>query len=119
MADYRFSAAAREDITHTLDWSFDNFGEAAQARYAALISAAVRHAAATPDGVGFEHHPEYGEGIMTWHLSLSVQRSKAGRVKNPRHILVCRREEGVLVIGRVLDHSMDPLLHLDPQADWE
>lgn len=117
MSRYRLSKSAQQDIADALTWSYDHFGAEAEQRYAALIAAAIRHAAVTPDTIGFRWHPAYGDGVMTWHLALSVSRSATGPVKNPRHVLVCRREDEVLAIGRVLHESMDPLRHLD--AAWQ
>lgn len=45
MPDPHISAAAQADIAHTLQWSFDQFGADAEARYAALIATAIGHAA--------------------------------------------------------------------------
>ena len=118
MTFHRVSEAAQNDIAEILDRSLNEFGEAAQTRYAVLIAAAMRHAATTADHVGFKHHPEYDDGVMTWHLGLSARRVRGEQVKAPRHILVCRRDGGLLVVGRVLDHAMDPLLHMNPASDW-
>lgn len=119
MPRYRLSLSAQADVTRILDWSFENFGEAAEARYTALIAAAIRHAASRTDNIGFATHPEYGDGVLMWHLALSAKQSRGGPVRRPRHVLVCRREGDVLAIGRVLHDSMDPSRHLAPETDWD
>jgi toxin ParE1/3/4 len=118
MPQYRLSVSAQEDITRILDRSSENFGEAAEARYAALIAAAIRHAASLTDDIGFAAHPEYGDGVLTWHLAHSATLSRGGPVRRPRHVLVCRWEGDVLAIGRVLHDSMDPSRHLARETDW-
>ncbi len=119
MTQHRLSMSAQADITRILDWSSENFGEAAEARYAALIAAAIRHAASRTNNIGFAAHPEYGDGVLTWHLALSAEQSRGGPVRRPRHVLVCRREGDVLAIGRILHDSMDPSRHLAPETDWD
>jgi toxin ParE1/3/4 len=118
MARFRLSRSADEDILQILAWSQDRFGLEARLRYEALIVAALLHAADHQEGVGFRERPELGDGVLTWHLAHSVTRSRRGLVRRPRHLLVCRWDGEVLVVGRVLHDSMDPTLHLDPQVDW-
>lgn len=119
MARYRLSSSAQADIADILDWSRENFGDGSRDRYAALIAAGIRHAAERDDDIGFGSHPALGDGVLTWHLALSKDRVHTGRVARPRHVLVCRRDGDVIVIGRVLHEAMDPTRHLDSDDDEE
>jgi hypothetical protein len=46
-------------------------------------------------------------------------RSTGGKVKSPRHVLYCRWDDDVLVVGRILGDVMEPELHITPDMDWE
>lgn len=118
MANYRLTHVAQADISGILTWSHESFGEAAEARYAALIAAAVRDVAERSDDVGFTSHPELGDGVLTWHLAQSRGRSRGGDVRRPRHFLVCLPDGEILVIGRVLHEAMDLQLHVSAGMDW-
>lgn len=111
MGRYRLSLAAQDDIVAILAWSHERFGEEARRRYEALIVTAVRDAAARGDEVGATLRPELGEGVFSWHLALSRTRSPGGAVHRPRHVLLCRRDGDVLVVGRVLHDAMDLSRH--------
>lgn len=117
-ANYRLTDSAREDIASILRWSYEHFGEEAQMRYQALIVAAIRDAAAAANDPGFVERPELGEGVVSWHLANSRARSSGGRVSSPRHFLICRYDDDVLVVGRVLHDAMDVGQHLDPPGTW-
>ncbi|TIC79153.1 type II toxin-antitoxin system RelE/ParE family toxin [Nocardioides sp. GY 10113] len=52
------SRAAEQDIVEILTRTQEEFGDDARQRYAALIVAAIRHAADHRDGVGFRARPE-------------------------------------------------------------
>ncbi|WP_372698328.1 type II toxin-antitoxin system RelE/ParE family toxin [Arthrobacter sp. JSM 101049] len=119
MADYRVSRAAQADIASILGWSNEQFGEEARQRYEKLIVAAIRDAARTPDNVGHLARPELGRCVFFWHLCRSRATSTGGRVRQPRHFLLCRRDDDLLVVGRVLHEAMDPQRHLQAERTWE
>lgn len=119
MGSYRLSHAAQADIVSILAWSNENFGQEARKRYEALIVAAIRGAASQTDNAGRSPRPELGEGVFSWHLSQSRTRSPGLSVRRPRHFLICRRDGGVLVIGRILHDAMDLQRHIDPEWSWE
>lgn len=119
MAKYRLTHAAQADIVSILLWSHDQFGEEARKRYEALISTAIRDAATRSDEVGCPVRPELGDGVFSWHLAQSRSHSPGGMVHRPRHLLICRRDGDVLVVGRVLHDAMELRRHLDPQQPWE
>lgn len=114
---FRLTVSADADILNILIWSVDHFGELARQRYEALIVAAIVQAAEHADGVGFRSDPDLGPGVVIWHFAQSTSRVH-GKVRHPRHLLVCRWDADVLVVGRVLHDSMDPSRHLDPESDW-
>lgn len=119
MAGYRLAHAARADIVSILAWSDEQFGEEARKRYEALIATAIRDAASRIDDVGHTPRPELGEGVFSWHLSQSRDRSPGGKVGRPRHFLICRRDGEVLVVGRVLHDAMDLKQHVEAWRTWE
>lgn len=119
MAKYRLTHVAQADIVSILAWSRERFGAEASKRYEALIVTAIRDAAGRTDEVGHRPRPELGDGVFSWHLAQSSTRSPGGTVHRPRHFLICRREDDLLVVGRVLHDAMELRRHLDPQQAWE
>jgi toxin ParE1/3/4 len=121
MVGYRLSGPAKADIVKILAWSERQFGEVARVRYAALIRAALRDISGQPDRVGSILRPELGEGVRSWHLSLSREhaRSVTGIVRRPRHFLIYRMDGGLVVVGRVLHDAMELAHQLDAGRSWE
>ena len=99
--------AARQDVREVLKWSERNFGEAAAARYKALIKQAVRDIGADPERPGSKERPEImTKGARTHHLEFSRSRVGGSRVKEPRHFLLYRRRRaGVIEVARILHDS--------------
>lgn len=118
MAQYRLTHSAQADIVSILAWSDEQFGVEARKRYEALIATAIRDAAASTDDGGHPPRPELGNGVFAWHLSQSRVQAP-GRVRRPRHFLICRRDGEVLVVGRVLHDAMDLRRHVDPEQAWD
>lgn len=119
MARYRLTHSAQSDIVAILAWSHERFGAETRRRSEALIATAIRDSAERRDDVGHTPRPELGEGVFSWHLAQSRSRSSGGMVHRPRHLLICRRDDDLLVVGRVLHDAMELRRHLDPQQDWE
>lgn len=113
------SGSAQNDIARALEWSFEYFGAAAEARYAALIAAAIAQAAQDPNAVGFKKRAELSGDVLSWHVSQSVMHSVGGRVRRPRHILISRWVGQQLQLARLLHEVQDPTLNFDPATDWE
>lgn len=114
MTRFRLTSASLIDIAEILRWSHNQFGETARTRYEALISTAIKEAAGDVES-GRRARAELGEGVFTWHLTQSRKRSPRGLVQRPRHLLVCRMDDDVMVVGRVLHDAMELGRHLDDQ----
>lgn len=119
MTSYRLSQLARSDIVEILFRSADRYGLDARDRYQALLATAINDIASGPTQPGSKPRPELGEGVRSWHLRLSRDRSPVGRVQEPRHFLIYRAEDGLVAIGRVLHDAMDLAAHVDPEAAWQ
>ena len=70
------SVSAQNDIAHALEWSYENFGDSAEARYAALIAAAI----ATP--LQTANHPD-SRGAPSWAATSSVGTSRKASCTAP------------------------------------
>ncbi len=114
----RLSQAAENDIVEALAWSQSRFGEPARRKYQTLISAAIRDIVADPSGMRARPRSELGDGIYSWHLRISRTGSTGRPVNRPRHLLVYRIDEGVVVIARMLHDAIELERHLDAAA-WE
>lgn len=115
---FRLSHAAQADVVSILAWTHEQFGEGARQRYEVLIATAIDDAA-VPGAPGSSVRPDLGAGVFSWHLSSSRARSPGERVGRPRHFLVCRWENTVLVVGRVLHDAMDVRQQLDSRHMWD
>ena len=119
MARYRISYAATDDIDSILRWSETHFGRRIRQRYEALIVAGIRDVARDPYGPGVQSRSELGDGVYSWHLRQSRTHVAGDLIHDPRHFLIYRVDDGIVVIGRVLHDSMDLERHVDPDSTWE
>ncbi len=108
MAGYRLTHAAQSDIVSLLAWTDERFGADARERYATLIVTAIRNAASSRTNDDRSTRSKLGEVVFSWHLAQSRDRVVGKAVRNPRHFLLCRREDNVLVVGRVPHDAMEP-----------
>jgi toxin ParE1/3/4 len=115
---YRISHAATADIIDILAWSHDQFGEQARQRYEKLIATAIRDLATDPTRSGSVNRPELGDGVRSWHLRGSRDHTAGDVVRRPRHLLVYRTDNDILVIGRVLHDAMELRRHIDADRSW-
>jgi len=106
-AKVRIAPEARIDIRAALVWSERNFGKAAAGRYRALIQQALRDIGAEPERPGSTERSDLTAGGRTYHVSLSRSRVVGVRVKEPRHFLVYRRDQGQVEVIRVLHDARD------------
>jgi len=118
MAEVHLSVSARNDIASILEWTDRKFGVQARRRYASLITAAIKDAAHGFDDPRLVNRPELGEGVVTWHLASRRFTTAGGRVNRPRHFLICRFDDEILIIVRMLHDAMDLGTRFDPGADW-
>lgn len=119
MKNYRLTHASQADIASILTWSQEQFGEEARRRYASLIVTAIRDASSEASGVSPTPRPELGDGVFSWHLAASRTHAPGGLVRHPRHFLICRFDDDLLVIGRVLHDVMDLPQHIPPAGRWQ
>jgi toxin ParE1/3/4 len=116
---YRISRAAEADIVDILAWSQDQFGEQARQRYGKLIAAAIRDIAKDPTRSGSAERPELGNSVRSWHLRGSRYHTAGDVVRRPRHFLIYRVENDILVVGRVLHDAMELRRYVDADRSWQ
>src|SRR5262245_15744826 len=113
MAQYRLAHAAKTDVAAILRRSKQLHGEQARIRYRALLTAALRHVAAHPEGPLSTNCAELGSGVRQFHIRHSRKESLEAPVSNPVHVIFYRlhRPRPVQVL-RVLHERMEPRLHM-------
>ena len=86
-------------------------------RHALLLAAAMRKAAADPDGTPTRGRADLLPGIRSLHLRHARGRNRTEDVKNPARVLYYREvAPGLIEIVRVLHERMDPVLHVGTGA---
>lgn len=114
MRRVRVSRAAQKDLTGILTASLERWGERGRARYASLLAAAIRWAAAQPHGPLTRARPELLPEIRSVHTRHLRREHGVGA---PVHVLFYRAgEAGSIEIIRVLHERMDPKRHLGTRA---
>lgn len=117
MARFRLSSLARTDLAQILAVSAERWGLEGRRRYAALLAAAMRKAAAHPDGMATRDRADLSRGVRSLHLR-HVRSGDGERVKQPVHVLFYRVVRRDLVeIVRVLHERMEPSRHLGARLD--
>jgi toxin ParE1/3/4 len=107
---YRISHATAADSIDILAWSQEQLGEQARRGHESLIGAAIRDIAADPTRTG---SAELGQAVRSWHLRGSRNHTTGEVVGRPRHLLIYRVEDDILVIGRILHDAMELRRHID------
>lgn len=104
------TALAASDIRDILRRTRTTFGTSQLRRYEALIASALVELEQGPSNPRLQRRDDLGADI--WSLRIA----RPG--KAARHIVVCRCHEdrGIVQILRILHDSMDPTLHLPPEA---
>jgi toxin ParE1/3/4 len=115
---YRISHAAASDIVNILAWSQEQLGEQARRGYQKLIATAIRDIAADPTRPGSIERPELGGRVRSWHLRGSRGHTRAGIVRQPRHLLIYRVEDDMVIIGRILHDAMELRRHINTDTSW-
>ncbi|MGH9370445.1 MAG: type II toxin-antitoxin system RelE/ParE family toxin [Vicinamibacterales bacterium] len=114
MARFRLAGPAQTDLANILSVSAERWGADGRQRYAAALAAAMRQAAAEPDGPLTKKRPDLRSGIRSVHVRHTRRSVESAKVRRPVHVLYYRvAEEGVIEIVRVLHERMDPSRHLD------
>jgi toxin ParE1/3/4 len=120
MAQFRLSRPAETDLVQILAISEERWGTQARRRYAAILVAAMRKAAAHPKGPGTRDRSDLSPGIRSLHLRSARGDDPVSIVRRPVHVLYYRPVTANLIeIVRVLHDRMEPSRHVgaDPKAD--
>jgi|HubBroStandDraft_6_1064221.scaffolds.fasta_scaffold476416_2 toxin ParE1/3/4 len=113
MARYRVSRPARADIARILAVSAESWGAEGRRRYAALLAAAMRAAAAEPQGPMTRDRGALLPGARSLHLRHVRADDPATKVKRPVHSLYYRAIGADLIeILRALHERMEPGPHM-------
>jgi toxin ParE1/3/4 len=117
MRTLRFANKATFDIQSILDWTEEQFGPQARARYAALMFQAAKDVAANANRIGVQRRKDLPSGILIYPIALSRKKipSRLARVKRPRHLLAFRVvSPQIIEVIRILHDSSDLVRHLPP-----
>ncbi len=118
MSRYRLSDPAKADIAAILRRSEELHGKEARIRYRACLTAAMRRAAADPQGRLTVDRPELLPGIRSFHIRHSRDESREAPVANPAHVIFYRTvQPGLIEIVRVLHDRMEPGRHLGSASE--
>lgn len=101
---YRLTQAAERHLSEILGTGEDLWGPDARDRYQALIEQAINDLADNPGRLGVQ----IIDGLIHYHLRHSRHRALMGRVRRPRHVLVCRILDDVLVVLAAGYDGMEP-----------
>jgi toxin ParE1/3/4 len=112
VAGYRLSGPAKADVAALLKTSEETHGQEARLRYRALLTAAMRHVAADPQGISTADRQVLQAGIRSFHIRNSRNESREAPVATPVHVIFYRAlRPGFVEIVRVLHERMEPTLH--------
>lgn len=113
MARFRLSRPAQADLAHILATSAERWGAEGRRRYAAILAAAMRQAAADPNGALTRSRPELLPGLRSLHVRHVRADAPRSRIGQPAHILYYRVVAPDLIeIIRVLHDRMEPSRHV-------
>jgi toxin ParE1/3/4 len=113
VARYRLSEPAKSDIASILRASQSMHGGEARIRYRALLTAALRRFAASPEGLSTVDRRALFACLRSFHIRHARAESREAPVGDPVHVIFYRsREPGLIEIVRVLHERMEPGLHL-------
>jgi toxin ParE1/3/4 len=113
MARFRLSRLAQADLARILATSAERWGIEGRRRYAAMLAAAMRKAAADPEGPTTRARAELAPRLRSLHLQYARAEASKARVRRPVHVLYYQViAPGLIEIVRVLHERMDPDRHL-------
>jgi toxin ParE1/3/4 len=103
LASFQVSPSARRELIKIFAESFDRFGDTASLRYEALVEQAMVDLIQNPERPGIKSV----DGRIHYHLRHSRNRVSGGRVRAPRHILVCKIAGDELYVLAVAHDTME------------
>jgi toxin ParE1/3/4 len=101
---YRLTQAAERHLSEILGSGEDAWGPNARDRYQSLIEQAINDLAENPGRLG----AQVVDGRIHYHLRHSKSRALLGHVRRPRHILVCKIVDDILVVLAAGHDAMEP-----------
>jgi len=114
MARFRLSRPAEADVAGILAASRQRWDADAMRRYAALLAAAMRMAAATPQAKATRARDDLLTGLRSVHLRHVRASEAAAKVRRPVHVVYFRAvAPDTIEIVRVLHERMEPSRHFD------
>jgi toxin ParE1/3/4 len=120
VARFRLSVLARADLAQILATSAERWGTDGKRRYAGLLTAAMRKAAAEPEGATTRERSDLWPGIRSLHLRHVRVAFGEANVRRPVHVLFYRAiGPGSVEIVRVLHERMEPSRHIDTDIENE
>ena len=120
MARFRLARRAEADISQILATSAKNWGIGARRRYAGLLTRAIRHVAAGPEGRVTRERTDLAPGLRSFHVRYVRQDDRKAGVRRPVHVLYYRVTwPGLVEIVRVLHEQMEPSRHLGTATEDE
>ena len=118
MTRYRLSRLAEGDLVQILATSGERWGTEGRRRYAAIIAAAMRKAAADPKGPATRDRAELSPGIRSLHVRHARGDDPEAKVRRPVHVLYYRAVAPDLIeIVRVLHERMEPSRHIGEEPE--
>ncbi|SDG14283.1 type II toxin-antitoxin system RelE/ParE family toxin [Thalassobaculum litoreum] len=120
----RPTGPARRDLIDIRRYTRETYGSQQANAYDALIKQAFKDIAADPFRPGSKERPEIGEGVRSYHISLSRERAGSD-IKTPRHfVLYYLPTDAEIAVSRVIHDSRDlarhvPRDHIDKARDFK
>jgi toxin ParE1/3/4 len=106
----RRSPAARAHLKEVFRYSRAEHGDAGLRRHRALVETALHDIVADPFRVNSRDRPELAQGVRSYHIRHSRDRSAEARVRAPCHVLnyrVTQNTEAITLL-RVLQDTWEP-----------
>lgn len=109
MARFRLSRLAEADVVRILATSEERWGTDGRRRYAAILAAAMRTAAADPQGPITRERSDLLPGIRSLHIRHARGHDPDAKVRRAVHVLYYRAiAPDVIEFVRVLHERMEP-----------
>lgn len=113
MKSLRVTTLAEGDIESLLLNSEAEFGPEMARRYRSLLNEGLVRIMENPDRAGIPYRFSQEPNLRLFHLRLArLRMSAADRIARPRHVLVFRVSETIVILIRVLHDAMDFPRHL-------